>query len=163
MDYDTAKKAFKYNPETGDIFWRVATGAAKVGKKIGAINDCGYLRVQFNGELVAAHRVAWLITHKRMPRGEIDHINGVRHDNRISNLREVNTQGNRRNARTNRRNKSGVMGVYWSVKMNKWCAQIGINKWCYHLGSYGNWFDAVCARKAAEHKYGFHPNHGRTA
>ncbi len=93
--------------------------------------------------------------------GHIDHINGDRGDNRISNLRVVTSTENNRNKAINKNNTSGVTGVTWSKSRRKWIAQIHIGKIGKALGGFDRVEDAIAARKNAETRYGFHENHGR--
>jgi len=87
--------------------------------------------------------------------------NGNRSDNRIENLRKVTTQENRKNAALYTNNTSGVTGVYFNRRLNKWCAQIKHNGKTHHLGSFKKFEKAVEARKIEENKLGFHKNHGK--
>ena len=160
ISFDEAKELLDYNPETGVITWKVQRGSRKAGTKAGTINGMGYQQIFVNYKTYLAHRLAWLLHSKEWPPEEIDHINGDRSDNRYMNLRLVNKQENHRNERKNRRNKSGVMGVNSQPGPNPWYVQIRCNGRNKHVGVFADWFDAVCARKAAEHKHGFHINHG---
>jgi len=91
---------------------------------------------------------------------EIDHINSDGLDNRLINLRNVDHLENGKNQKMKSNNISGVTGVSWNKKRSKWHANIGIKKRKIHIGYFFDKFEAVCARKAAEIKYGFHENHG---
>jgi len=71
------KELLNYNPETGDFAW------VKSKKPAGGISSYGYRRIIIDGKEHKAHRLAWLYTHGVFPEDQIDHINGVRHDNRI--------------------------------------------------------------------------------
>ena len=88
-------------------------------------------------------------------------VTRVKSDNRWRNLRAVDNQANHRNSKLQSNNTSGVCGVSWYRKAGEWEVYIKVNARMLHLGKYTDWFDAVCARKAADHKYGFSPNHGR--
>lgn len=85
----------------------------------------------------------------------IDHIHGekTRNDNRKFNLRICEQQENIMNCRTSKNNKSGVTGVSWHKRSNRWCAYIMINYKKIHLGCFDSFEDAVKARKNAENKY----------
>lgn len=83
----------------------------------------------------------------------VDHINGVRHDNRKSNLRIVTLEQNNLNHRTFSTNTSGCTGVVWVKNRSRWFARIEYKKKVYGLGFYRNFEDAVKARKEAEEKY----------
>tara|TARA_R110000737_G_C14381721_1_gene450659 strand:+ start:138 stop:686 length:549 start_codon:yes stop_codon:yes gene_type:complete len=108
-----------------------------------------------------AHRVIWAMVHGKWPADQIDHINGIRGENRIENLREVTNAENMRNAAMPRINTSGVVGVHWYEKNGRWVAQIKANGKTKHLGSFIDKADAIAARAAAEIEYGYHENHGR--
>lgn len=110
---------------------------------------------------VQAHRAAWAVHFGEWPKGMLDHINGDPADNRIANLRPVDPSGNCRNTAKTRRNKSGVSGVFQRARGDRWivATRTGGGK-REHL--YFDTFDeAVAARKDAERRHGFHPNHGR--
>ena len=107
------------------------------------------------------HRLAFLYIHGRLPFPETDHINGDRGDNRIDNLREVTSTENNQNMSTRSDNTSGCTGFTFRTERGKWKASIKVNKKLIILGDFLDWFDAVCARKSAELRFGFHPNHAR--
>lgn len=108
-----------------------------------------------------AHRVAWAIHYGKWPSGEIDHINGNPSDNRIENLRDVDHKDNMRNVKKLSTNTSGVVGVCWDNYYGKWLATIHNGKKQESIGRFDDFQDAVQARKAAEVRHGYHPNHGR--
>jgi hypothetical protein len=95
------------------------------------------------------------------PPDQIDHINGVRYDNRIINLRAVTNTENCRNRALGNRNKSGHIGIFYNKKTNRWLARIGGTDKRVHLGCFENKEDAIEARRIAEINYNYHPNHGR--
>lgn len=69
------------------------------------------------------------------PIGDIDHINGIRHDNRWSNLRVVSAQVNQQNRRrANANGRAGLLGV--NPYKNKFRAYIKIDGRTKYLGSY---------------------------
>ncbi len=131
--------------------WKEALGAHSNGYRMGSIN---YRKYQ-------AHRVCWLLHYGQWPTGHIDHINGVKSDNRIENLRDVSATENAKNAKTPCHNTSGFIGVSWSKVAKKWRANIKVNQRQISIGYFSAKEDAIQARKLAEEKYGFHPNHGR--
>jgi hypothetical protein len=107
-----------------------------------------------------AHRVIWKLKTGDDP-PSIDHIDGQRDNNRWSNLRGVSFASNMRNQKLRATNKSGVTGVRFDLRRKKWRAEIMFCGRTYSLGEYKNYEEAVCARSAGEHRFGFHPNHGR--
>lgn len=137
--------------------WNTKHGGAVTG----APNNRGYGRVALLGGRYLAHRVAWAVYHGEWPEDQIDHINGNRSDNRICNLRVVNAQQNGANKAIVPSNVSGMMGVHFDKRTKTWLAHITINKKTKNLGRYASFEEACAVRKAAEEKYGFHPNHGR--
>ena len=73
----------------------------------------------------------------------IDHINGIRDDNRIENLRSVNYAQNRWNARKPSHNKSGVKGIRWREKQKKWVVTVNCNKFRKQYGSFFDLNEAI--------------------
>lgn len=152
---DRPKDLFK-----NEMGWRGFQGF--VGKPATSLSN-GYFRVRLNGRLFVAHKVVFAMVCGRWPVDELDHINGRRDDNRISNLREVSRRENCRNVALRSNNTSGVLGVYWKKDTKKWVAQIKANGKVRVIGAFANKDDASAARKKANETYGFHPNHGRAA
>lgn len=157
-----------YNPETGLATWRKRDDASArfngrfAGKPaLRNVGNNGYRRGTVLGCDLLLHRVAWAIFHGAWPTGQIDHVNGDRLDNRITNLRDVSSTENNRNHKRRCTNTSGFMGVYWHPRDKKWVAQIRVARTKRQLGSFAKIEDAVAARKAAELTHGFHENHGR--
>jgi hypothetical protein len=139
---------------------QAATWNAKnVGKQVFSINGSGYRSGKICGIKYKGHWIAWAMVHNKWPLNMIDHINGIRHDNRIENLREVCAEDNNLNLGLFSNNKSGFTGVYQN-RLGKWVAQITYKNKNYYLGEHKSITAAVRARKEAEIKFGFHPNHG---
>ena len=151
----------EYNPDTGIFTWKQRTGRTKNLHKAGGIS-CGYIRIKVDGRSYMAHRIAWVMTYGTWPI-EVDHINGVKHDNRLSNLRNVEHVINGKNTKTHKNNTSGTSGVTWSKLHEKWRSRITIDGSYVSLGLFESLEEAVYARKLAEVDYGYHPNHGRAA
>ena len=145
IDQSKLKDVLDYCPETG-WFTRKATGFIA-----GGVNPVlGYVQISVFGERHYGHRLAWLHVHGRWPSGNIDHINGCRSDNRISNLRECNQEQNGQNRGPQRNNSSGYKGVKWHKGAKKWAAAIKANGKHIHLGLFTDKEDAAKARKEAE-------------
>ncbi len=156
------KELLNYNPETGDFTWRVSTAnCIKVGSLAGSKDSYGYHKIAIKGKTYKAHRLAWLYTHGEFPKDVIDHINGVRDDNRIGNLRAVTAKENQRNQKKFVHNTSGVTGVHWHKTKKRWLARIFAEGRRIHLGSFVDLGLAIEARKEADKLHNFHPNHGR--
>lgn len=161
------KELLHYDPDTGLFTW-LPRGlnfwdAHYAGKVAGSRSGRGYVQIRILERMEYAHRLAFLYMVGKYPEFSTDHINGIITDNRWCNLRSVTQSENNKNMRTPKDNTSGVMGVFWGHRLQKWQPAIRVNRKQYHLGCYSDWFDAVCARKSAENRFGFHPNHGRRA
>lgn len=106
---------FEYDSLTGGWVNKVNRGpTARAGKPVGYTSPQGYVVIRINGYFYYAHRLAWTYIHGDYPDGEqpwIDHINGKRADNRISNLRVSSTAENAKNNKMNSRNTSGITGI----------------------------------------------------
>lgn len=76
-----------YDPLTGIFRWRETMRASQRGKVAGNVNWAGYRKIKIRAQLCAAHRLAWLYVHGVWPSGLIDHIDGDKSNNAISNLR----------------------------------------------------------------------------
>lgn len=155
LTQDQLKQLLTYDKQTGSFHWvkrnqRLAGSTNKVQ---------GYRSIHIKGKNYKCSRLAWLYVYGAMPTHQIDHINHVRGDNRISNLREVTNQENQRNRRYTG-NSSGVIGVCLDKTRNKWKPHIKVDGKLINLGRFDKLEDAVKVRRLAEVEYGFHTNHG---
>lgn len=148
------KEIFTYDKSNG-IFLRI-----KGTRKVGYVNTKGYIRISVDGKGYFAHHLAWLYVYGIFPETTIDHINNVRTDNSIDNLRLVSCAENSKNMKMNKNNKTGIVGVSWSSKARKWSAEITVNLSQIKLGLFTSIEDAINTRNKAEIKYNFHKNHG---
>lgn len=150
-----------YNTSTGEFLWTKSPAIRiKAGQSAGRICHNGYREIGFKKKLYRAHRLAWLLSYGEWPNEEVDHINGNRADNSLSNLRSVTRRENCKNIKLKPGHASGVIGVRFHAQRDKWQAQITVDGKNFHLGYFHTKEPAILARKAAEEKYGFHPNHG---
>lgn len=173
LPIDTLRQLLDVDPDTGILTWRhrpreyflteqhyKSWNANFPGKRALATLDAyGYFVGIILCKRVRAHRIIWALVHGCWP-NEIDHINGIRNDNRLCNLRSVTHAENTKNTRMRNDNKSGFTGVFWDKRHNNWLAYIKVDQAHKHLGNFSNIEDAKIARRAAEIKYGYHPNHG---
>ncbi len=132
------RELFEYDPETGVFHRKISSSRWPLGYTVGKLRSDGYRIVYVDGALYRAHRLAWLFTFGEWPNQFIDHINGIRDDNRISNLRDVSAAMNQQNQRKAPvSNKScGVLGVTWHAGTSCWKAAIKVNGKRIHLGLY---------------------------
>lgn len=178
---ETLRQLLRYEPETGLLFWRERSAdmfrdaprqTAKAACKgfntrygnreaFTSIGSHGYKEGAVNGHGLLAHRVIWAIHAGEWPVDEIDHVNGIRVDNRWVNLRSVDRSQNCKNVSIRSDNSSGVVGVDYYGSRGLWRARITSGGVAKTIGYFGSKSCAVEARRAAEVKYGFHKNHGR--
>lgn len=162
------RQLVRYDQETGALTWlpRPAeprfTGRYADQPSLSHVSPTtGYRHGSLDGRDTSAHRAAWALHYGEWPHGQIDHINGDRADNRISNLRLADHVENGRNCKLYKNNKSGVVGVRWVQKARRWWASIRVRQRLIHLGYFTEKDAAIAARKAAEKAHDFQPGHGR--
>jgi len=151
LTHDLLLSLFSYDQETG------ALTRKKDGRKTWPTNGQGYYNISVDGKRMLLHRLAWFYVHGAWP-NQIDHINGDKTDNRITNLRSVSHTDNMRNRPRYKSNTSGVTGVHWREDRKCWRAMLGHKR----LGHFKTKVEATLARKHAEEELGYHKNHGRT-
>lgn len=144
---DTSKlnEIFVYDPETGFLSKhkkrknRVAIGCC-------SLDSGGYFQASVDGKLYAAHRIIWaIVTGTCSPDMEIDHINMVRTDNRIDNLRLATRSQNSANSLG--RSALGIKGVYRD--RHRFIAQITKDRKVTYLGTFSTVAEAKAAYDAA--------------
>jgi hypothetical protein len=138
MTYEQANALFSYDPITGSILWKVSPGGkGRSGSEAGTFDLEGYRVIRYKGKGYKAHRIAWLLQHKEFPNKVIDHINGDKSDNRISNLREADFVLNASNVkRPNKSTSSGYRWVSWFSQYQKWKAMFQYNKKIHFVGHF---------------------------
>lgn len=140
---------FDYHATTGLFYWKSSPRGGWAGKQAGTVINNGYVVIEVDGRPVLAHRLAWFYSYGVWPRGEVDHENRVRADNRIDNLRDVDKAGNQANASTRSDNTSGVRGVSWNKRQQKWVARHQVNGERRCLGHFETLELAAAARATA--------------
>lgn len=130
---------FTYDQKTGNII-------RKHGKKKGLpikfskkTNSYKAVRIVFKNKTIdlRLHRLVWLLYYKNWPKKEIDHINGIKFDNRVENLREISHSSNQHNSnKIKSDNTSGVMGVRKGKNGYGWQANINFKRKAAYLGQY---------------------------
>jgi hypothetical protein len=126
-----------------------------------AIVHTGYCVGGIHGSSFLAHRVAWALHYGEWPTDQIDHINGIRNDNRIVNLRAATNAENGKNQKLRNTSQTGQSGVCWHKLSGKWQARINVNGVTTHVGLFNTIDDAIAARIAAEQLHDYHANHGK--
>lgn len=164
LRYEEVARLFTYDREAGVLYWRnknrTTTRHKYVASTYGGAKD-GYRRVGIKGKIYLEHRVIMMLCFGHIPENaEIDHINHVRDDNRLVNLRFVTRRENQRNQSLSSKSTTGVTGVHFSKTRKKYVAQIKVNQETVYLGMFYTLEEAAAARREAELKYGFHSNHG---
>jgi len=149
------RSILSYDPDTGVLTWRVARSPSVCAGTRAGVCVRGYVRVRLLYTTYAAHRLAWLITFGKWPNGDLDHINHVKDDNRIANLREATDSQNGANRLINRNSTSGFKGVYWHRGHERWYAHIKVSGRRHFLGSYDDPSEAHAAYvRAANELFG---------
>lgn len=145
---------FQYDAKTGDLIRKVGRSGpkARAGDIAGRVNDNGYIRVYVDGRPYSAHRLIWLMVYGDWAK-EIDHVNGIKSDNRIENLRSVTRSQNRMNVGAYSSNKLGIRGVSWSKTNKKWKAQIQKDGKKIGIGYFSSIDEAKEAYIKAAYKY----------
>lgn len=118
---DRVRELLSYDAETGILTRKVRTShRINLGDVAGTVRPDGYLKVSLDNKSYLAHRVAWVIEYGVWPDFEIDHINGIRSDNRICNLRDVTPSTNQENQRVAYKNSAGkALGVTFHKRNQK--------------------------------------------
>ncbi len=177
LPVDILLKCLTYDKETGLLYHNPArpieTFASKrgyarwltrfSGKPLQSKTKAGYIKITLSVDgciyTGSAHRVIWFLESGFWPKYTIDHINGDRADNRVSNLRDVEHSVNCRNQKR-KKNNSGYMGVWYRAEMGKYRATIYVDGRTKHLGYFPTLDDAISARVSAQETEGYHQNHG---
>lgn len=142
----------RYVPQTGNIYWTQRVGKALPGMKAGCISPKGYRRVQLHGTSYLEHRVAWALYHGEWSKKRITHMNGLLHDNRMANLREMDSinysQGRWQNIPGDDAYHPGIR-----LRGKWWYAYIKFHGKTKMLGRFRSKKEAIVVRKDAENRY----------
>lgn len=163
LTQERLKKLLHYDPLTGIFRWKErsfkmfktsrdcnAWNAKYAGKVAGCKRHDKRVIISIDGEIYLSHRLAWLYVHGYFPEQGIDHKDRNPSHNWISNLRPVTNQCNMRNVGNRKDSNSGVKGVSWHKKNNKWQVHIRINGKSKGIGTFTDFTEAVFHRYASE-------------
>lgn len=139
-DLKYVRKILHYDPDTGDLIWINKTNEYNRHNTIGEIagwkDNKGYIRLFVNRKKYMSHRIIWFYMTGEWPKDQIDHINGVKDDNRWCNLREATNGQNQANTKQKTTKRSKYKGVYPNSTSNTWWSSIGINGKSRYLGTF---------------------------
>lgn len=148
---DEIKKVIRYDPESGQFYWSKNSGRRKAGERAGYRMQHGYEEIKVLGKRWTAHRLAWFIMTGVIPENQIDHINGIRYDNRWINLRLANQSENNMNRCAN--NTLGVKNVYLHKPTGTYNVKLYVNGVCISFGYYADLELAELVATEAREKY----------
>ena len=132
-------RTLDYDSITGVLTWRVRNSSrALVGAVAGCVTRKGHLVVRLNKRLYLAHRLAYFHFHGHMPPAQIDHRDGVKHNNQITNLRPATGSQNSMNIGKKSNNTSGYKGVKALVCGKRWSARYKIKGVSVYLGKFNS-------------------------
>lgn len=161
-NFDFLFEYLRYNETKGEFTWiKRPNKNIHLHTRAGTKNSAGYRVISLFGKRYLEHRLAWFFVHGEMPEHEIDHINQIRDDNRISNLRQVTRSENQRN-KTRKDSRVDEVGIWWCRRRKRYIAEITLNGKKVYQKSFKDIDEAIQQRKAKALELGFHDNHGKT-
>jgi hypothetical protein len=149
------KEQLHYNKESGVFRWDCCKSGVIKGKVAGRLNNKGYSQIMIDGVRYMSHRLAWLYEFGEHPKEFLDHLNHIRTDNRIVNLRAVSHRENMKNQVVRATNKTGVTGVRVNKK-GRFLVDIQNN----YYGTFDNLEFATLVASEVYDKLNYHSNHG---
>lgn len=135
LTIERLKQIISYDKDTGILkrYFKKSNGH-DCQQQVTSKNVHGYISIMIDGRRYPAHRLAWFYVRGQMPNSWIDHINGIRDDNRICNLRLATPKENSRNVSGWKNKKHPLKGVYPQKK--RWQSAIRVNGKLIYLGSF---------------------------
>jgi hypothetical protein len=152
---EAVRSLLDYDAKTGFFTWRNphACSSRKAGDVAGSVSPSGYLIITIGKSGYKAHRIAWLHHFGDWPQSIIDHADGNRLNNAISNLRECDQSQNCANMKVTRRSSTGLKGAYWHKKDQRFISKIRVRGKYINLGYHQTAEQAHSAYVAAAQKY----------
>lgn len=174
IDIVELRKILRADPSTGKLFWLDRPrsffpddasfkrwNTRHAGKEaFTSLTNHGYVQGSILNQKYSGHHVVWALHYGKWPKHQIDHINGIRHDNRIENLRDAPQSENVKNSRLASNNTSGMCGIRWEQAKGKWFSYGKSGGPIKNLGRYACLGMAIKARKKFEAENGFSKRHG---
>jgi hypothetical protein len=152
ISQETLREWLHYDPDTGDFTWLVSPASnIKPGTPAGNFGNV-YLRITISGKTYYAHKLAWLYMTGEWPPNEVDHINQMKSDNRIINLRLATKSEQAQNRPASGHSQLGVKGVFLSENGDRYRARIMCAGVRYYLGIFDTLEEAARVRRDAELK-----------
>ena len=144
----------------GKLFWKIRKAACVyIGNEAGSIDKKGYRRVMINNKSYKTHRLVFMMHYGYLPK-QVDHIDGNKLNNNIENLRQATHGQNRQNSKIQKNNTSGVKGINWQKRDNKWQARVMLNKKSHQIGYFETLEEAKKAiEKARQQLHGEFARH----
>lgn len=161
LDHARVRSLFHYDASAGRLVWARKISpfsSVPVGRVAGTLVPvCGYRAIRIDKRGYYEHRLIWFWHHGKWPDGEIDHVNGVKTDNRIENLRVASREQNQQNTKLFATNRTGAKGVAFISSRNRYRASIGYQRKRVILGEFKTIDEAraAYAAAAATHHAGF--------
>lgn len=150
MDSNILRDLLSYDEVSGAFTWNESRGSVKKGSLAGYLGSGGYWQIKVSGSLYLAHRLAWLYVHGIWPDDQLDHKDGDRLNNSISNLRQCNSAQNHQNRRSVSGSTSSSVGVCWEEGRKRWRADIKVEGKPRYLGRFLTEAEAISAYAKAK-------------
>lgn len=159
-----ARSLFSYEKESGNLIWAAKHNRVVAGDVAGYKAKDGYIRILVKRKSYLAHRIVWIFCNGDIGDFDVDHINGDRSDNRICNLRLATRYENNQNRRVNKNSSSGIKGVGFDERKQKWIARCCVFGVRVYVGAFSDKLTAEAAIKEfRERKHKSFTNHGHGA
>lgn len=151
------RELLEYDPKTGKLIWKPRQGEGRVaywnrrhaGTAAGTLCPDGHIAIKIDDTNYLAHRLIWAMVHGTWPECVV-HRNRNRSDNRLRNLQDTSRKVVQRRPVIYRTNTSGIRGVSWNRRTQKWVASIRVDDVTINLGSHDTKEAAGRARREGE-------------